>query len=125
MESSRHQRCYRSKVVVRGGGAAAAGGLRSSSSGRRGRSGPRALAVVGEAVDVGEFPIDDLREDEWIQARAELLVGAVPTCLRRQAGRQVERLYWCGFERDDNAGEAHTQWVKNKTSPFSSLSTPR
>ena len=37
----------------------------------------------------------------------------------------VERLYWCGFGRDDDAAEVHTQWVRHQTSPFGSLSTPR
>jgi len=37
----------------------------------------------------------------------------------------VERPYWCGFERDDDAVEVHTQWVRHQTGPFSSRSTPR
>lgn len=37
----------------------------------------------------------------------------------------VECLYGCGFARDDDAVEVHTQWVRHQTSPFSSLSTPR
>src|ERR1700693_4689081 len=32
-------------------------------------------------------------------------------------------LYSCGFERDEDAPEVHTQWVKHKTSHFSYRST--
>jgi len=32
--------------------------------------------------------------------------------------------YLCGFERDEDAPEVHTQWVRIKTVRFSSLSTP-
>ena len=34
-------------------------------------------------------------------------------------------LYSCGYERDEDALEVETQWVRNKTSPFSSLLMPR
>jgi len=30
----------------------------------------------------------------------------------------VGRLYSCGFERDPDTPELHTQWVKNKINPF-------
>jgi hypothetical protein len=33
------------------------------------------------------------------------------------------RLYLCGFQRDEEASEGHTQWVRNKTSRFSFPST--
>jgi hypothetical protein len=30
-----------------------------------------------------------------------------------------DRLYLCGFQRDEDASEGHTQWMRNKTSRFS------
>jgi len=42
-----------------------------------------------------------------------------------QLCRIHERLYSCGFERNEDAPEAGTQWVRNKTSHFSFPSTPR
>ena len=32
--------------------------------------------------------------------------------------------YSCGFERDEGAPDANTRWVRDRNSPFSSLSTP-
>jgi hypothetical protein len=42
----------------------------------------------------------------------------------RESSRAIRHLYLCGFERVHSVEEVHTQWVKNKSSPFSSLSTP-
>jgi hypothetical protein len=42
----------------------------------------------------------------------------------RESSSAIRHPYLCCFERAHSVEEVHTQWVKNKIGPCSSLSTP-
>ena len=74
----------------------------------------------GETYDFSNSPLPryDLLEPEHYIHISFLNPAWEPSDVRHH-------LYSCGYERDEDALEVETQWVRNKTSPFSSLLMPR
>jgi hypothetical protein len=68
--------------------------------------------------------VDNQELDAWWEQLAPYLTHISNLNHIPETSDRRRREYSCGFECDDDGPEANTPWVKAKTSPFSSLSTP-